>query len=488
MSAASILAQLAPMAAPSGDALSAGAMAAENAGVVFAGLMAAEALSSSEADEPPAAEGPVEASAVDASQPLVSSALLMAIQPRPQPVPVITAESGDAATTEAGVSPVEAAAEFLGLQASEALEVASAPPAPSQAPSSSLAAVGSERAASAGPTLADPQVLADLDVQVSSPLETRSSPIDVRSEADRDAQVAKALAAAAQTTATPAPQTSSNAALAAAALAAVGNRPARTDSAAVSNASAERSAENQVSEGDSAASAATPGGKRPTAPAANGQAAAASHPAQPGASGTPAGASPAPQPTTLAASLNPDSVLDGSAPASTSGGSPAPAALPTAAPPPSVNTTTFSQLAQSTLDTTIHLAAQITRRLEGRATRFEMGLTPEGLGRVDVKLDIDAGGRLTARLAFDNPLAATELRGRADELRRELQAQGFEIAQDGLEFSDRQSSSSGQGFDQRQSRAFSGAARLNAEADLAQPVPATWMSLNLTPRGVDMKV
>lgn len=148
---------------------------------------------------------------------------------------------------------------------------------------------------------------------------------------------------------------------------------------------------------------------------------------------------------------------------------------------------TLSLLSQATIDTTAQIAAQISKTLAGRSTRFEMGLTPEGLGRVDVSLEIDASGQLAARLAFDNPLAATELRGRVDELRRELQDAGFTIARDGLEFAERQSSSGG-GFDRRQGRAFASASRIAADADLATPAPAAWTSLSLTPRGVDLKV
>ena len=148
---------------------------------------------------------------------------------------------------------------------------------------------------------------------------------------------------------------------------------------------------------------------------------------------------------------------------------------------------TLSLLSQATIDTTAQIAAQISKTLAGRSTRFEMGLTPEGLGRVDVSLEIDASGQLAARLAFDNPLAATELRGRVDDLRRELQDAGFTIARDGLEFAERQSSSGG-GFDRRQGRAFASASRIAADADLATPAPAAWTSLSLTPRGVDLKV
>ncbi|RZJ00108.1 MAG: flagellar hook-length control protein FliK [Brevundimonas sp.] len=147
-------------------------------------------------------------------------------------------------------------------------------------------------------------------------------------------------------------------------------------------------------------------------------------------------------------------------------------------------------MSRAAIDATAQIAAQIIRKLEGRSTRFEMALTPDDLGRVDVKLDIDSEGRLAARLAFDNPAAATDLRGKADELRRQLEAQGFHLADDAFEFTNRDSGSHAfdrGGQDQRdgQSRAFSAAARLNAETD-AQP--ARWMSLSLSPTGVDMKV
>lgn len=153
----------------------------------------------------------------------------------------------------------------------------------------------------------------------------------------------------------------------------------------------------------------------------------------------------------------------------------------------------LSTLSRASIDATAQIAAQIIRKLDGRSTRFEMALTPDDLGRVDVKLEIDAEGRLAARMAFDNPAAAADLRGRADELRRQLQDAGFHVPDDAFEFAERDSGSSA--FDrgssdhndnQRQNRAFSAASRLNAEIDVAQP--PRWMSLSLSPSGVDLKV
>ena len=166
------------------------------------------------------------------------------------------------------------------------------------------------------------------------------------------------------------------------------------------------------------------------------------------------------------------------------------AKLDAGAPTALARDASLSSLSRATIETTAHLAAQITRRLEGRSTRFEMALTPEGLGRVDVSLDIDADGQLAARLAFDNPLAAMDMRGRVDELRRQLEDQGFKLADDALQFTDRDPQSRGDGFDGRRERAFARSNRLADDADLeiSAPVAGRWMSLSLTPDRVDLKV
>lgn len=148
-------------------------------------------------------------------------------------------------------------------------------------------------------------------------------------------------------------------------------------------------------------------------------------------------------------------------------------------------------LSRTAIEATVQIAAQIQRRLEARNTRFEIALTPDDLGRVDVRLDIDAEGRLAARLAFDNPAAAADLRGRADELRRQLEQFGFQLADDAFEFAERDSGSSafdrGQDARDGQNRAFARANRLNLDTDAAALAPR-WTNLSLTPAGVDMKV
>ena len=154
-------------------------------------------------------------------------------------------------------------------------------------------------------------------------------------------------------------------------------------------------------------------------------------------------------------------------------------------------TTSASSLSRATIETTAHLAAQIARKLEGRSTRFDMVLTPEDLGRVDVSLEIGADGRLAARLAFDNPAAAAELRGRADELRRQLQDAGFQLAGDSLDFTQRDTSSGG-GFDRQQQQhqsLFARGARLTAQADLSiAPPQGAWTNHSQTRDRVDVRV
>ncbi len=152
--------------------------------------------------------------------------------------------------------------------------------------------------------------------------------------------------------------------------------------------------------------------------------------------------------------------------------------------------TAASSLSRATVETTAQLAAQIARKLEGRSTRFDMVLTPEDLGRVDVSLEIGSDGQLAARLAFDNPAAAADLRGRADELRRQLQDAGFQVSSDSLDFTQRDDSSGG-GFDRQQQRqsVFAGAARLNAQAELpATPPPGAWTNHSQTRDRVDVRV
>jgi len=84
-------------------------------------------------------------------------------------------------------------------------------------------------------------------------------------------------------------------------------------------------------------------------------------------------------------------------------------------------------------ETVAQLAAQIIKKLEGQSTRFDLELNPQGLGKVDVRIEIGAHGQLTASMLFDNAHAAQELKARATELQRALEQAGFDLS-GGLSF------------------------------------------------------
>lgn len=261
----------------------------------------------------------------------------------------------------------------------------------------------------------------------------------------------------------------------------------RLETPAIAKTAPERSGDARAGDGSSAP-AATPDGARnaspPPAPAADrnpGQGPSSGGPGAggPRAAGPPAESPPAPADAAMARSEPPAPGRDALPVPPPAEAAPAPA--PGAA----------AGLARATLETTAMMAAQIVRRLESRSTRFEMALTPEGLGRVDVRMEIDGDGQLTARLAFDNPAAAAELRGRVDDLRRQLEASGFQIGEDALEFTEREGGRD-QPFDRHfadrePGRAFAGAGRLIDDPSVLPP-PTRWAALTLTPEGVDMKV
>lgn len=234
-----------------------------------------------------------------------------------------------------------------------------------------------------------------------------------------------------------------------------------------------------VPPGDSLASAAAAGpdvpagGEPPT-------------PAPPPAPGAPVEAAPA---AAARPPLSPPPAADAARvdPTAPSGAERAQASAPEAPPAPAAEAPAYG-LSRVAHETLADLTAQVVRRLEGKYTRFEMALTPEDLGRVDVSLEMGEDGSLTARLAFDSPAAAAEMRGRADELRRQLEQAGFQLARDALEFSQRDGSSARHdGFERRQNRAFAAARDL---ADRAEAAPMINLSLSLgTARDrVDVKV
>lgn len=85
-------------------------------------------------------------------------------------------------------------------------------------------------------------------------------------------------------------------------------------------------------------------------------------------------------------------------------------------------------------ETVAQLSAEILRKLDAQTTRFDVALTPEGLGAVDVRIEIGRNGDLSASMAFDTAQAAAELRSRSQELRQALAQAGFTVADNALRF------------------------------------------------------
>lgn len=154
---------------------------------------------------------------------------------------------------------------------------------------------------------------------------------------------------------------------------------------------------------------------------------------------------------------------------------------------------THSAVVRGSPETVAQLSAQILKKLEARSTRFDLELNPVNLGRVDVRIEIGAHGRMSAAMTFDNPQAAQELRSKAHELQRALEQAGFDLS-GGVTFDVAQDRSQhqGHGLAQQQQdaapwrgRAFQAALNTAGEADVAAgPQPY----LERRASGVDVRI
>jgi flagellar hook-length control protein FliK len=193
--------------------------------------------------------------------------------------------------------------------------------------------------------------------------------------------------------------------------------------------------------------------------------------AQPPAPAT-ATANANPQPGVMAAALPP---AHAAAPAPT----PQPAAMPMPqlvpnmpAPTPNMN----------------GLAVDIAAKSLGGAKQFDIRLDPPELGRVEVRLSIDAAGKASAHLTADQPQTLDLLQKDASTLTRALRDAGLNVNQNGLNFSLRsQQSHAGNERQHRSSGGRAIRAGFAAPASL-QPVAAA-ASSGRSGRGLlDIKV
>jgi hypothetical protein len=118
---------------------------------------------------------------------------------------------------------------------------------------------------------------------------------------------------------------------------------------------------------------------------------------------------------------------------------------------------------------------------------------------VNVRVEINADGRVSAAMSFDNPQAAADMKSRSNELQRALSQSGFDLT-GGLSFDVTQDQGGGyagqqnayQGDDQPAGQAFRGrafTAALENAGDAAQS--ALQGALNyrrVAPSGVDVRI
>ena len=113
--------------------------------------------------------------------------------------------------------------------------------------------------------------------------------------------------------------------------------------------------------------------------------------------------------------------------------------------------TAASQTAAAVPDTPVAVAVPISAlpvaiaaRAKAGSSQFDIRLDPPDLGRIDVRLGVDANGRVTSHVTVDRPETLTLLQNQQPQLERALEQAGLKTADNGLQFSLRDQSFTGQ--------------------------------------------
>ena len=134
------------------------------------------------------------------------------------------------------------------------------------------------------------------------------------------------------------------------------------------------------------------------------------------------------------------------------------------------------------------LAVEIAAKSQGGAKQFDIRLDPPELGRVEVRLSIDATGKASAHLSADQPQTLSLLQKDAPILTRALREAGLDVSQDGLNFSLRQQSNGQNGNDGNNGR-FSGSRAFSLTATPSiDPAAAAFAYRGLADGRVDIRV
>ncbi len=135
--------------------------------------------------------------------------------------------------------------------------------------------------------------------------------------------------------------------------------------------------------------------------------------------------------------------------------------------------------------TVARLSADIVKKIQAKATQFDIGLDPAGLGRVNVRIHIGADGALTAALKFDNPQSAEALKANAGDLRAALEQAGFHLEGSSLSFT---SGGSGRQAGDGEPGRFRAGSAFTAAAEAADPDISIVRSTQTASGGLDLRI
>ncbi len=90
------------------------------------------------------------------------------------------------------------------------------------------------------------------------------------------------------------------------------------------------------------------------------------------------------------------------------------------------------------------LPVAIASRALAGSSQFDIRLDPAELGRIDVRLDVNSNGQVTSHITADRPDTLSLLQSQQPQIERALEQAGLKTADNGLQFSLRDQSFSGQ--------------------------------------------
>jgi flagellar hook-length control protein FliK len=120
------------------------------------------------------------------------------------------------------------------------------------------------------------------------------------------------------------------------------------------------------------------------------------------------------------------------------------AALVAATAPATTAVSASSATSTAALVPVAGLAVAIAVRAQAGNNQFDIRLDPPELGRIDVRLDVDRDGQVTTHVTADRADTLALLQNQQPQLEQALNQAGLKTADDGLQFSLRDQTLSGQ--------------------------------------------